>query len=162
MNSSALIGLHLHDIISAPAAGFWPPAPGWWILGIIILLLSYFIVRRLVRYLRQRHIQTRLMKELDTLSADRPDQIATNISVFLRRVVLMRYARNEVASLNGDDWLRFLDQTGGEGSFQNGIGKKLATLPYSPSQQMTDSDNQALIKLTRKWLQQYFRLAYES
>ncbi|NNM51668.1 MAG: DUF4381 family protein, partial [Pseudomonadales bacterium] len=36
-----------------PAAGIWPPAPGWWILSLLILaLLSWFIYRRRQPYRR--------------------------------------------------------------------------------------------------------------
>ena len=29
----------LHDIVSPPPAPWWPPAPGWYALGLIVLLL---------------------------------------------------------------------------------------------------------------------------
>ena len=161
MNSAALNGIDLHDIVPAPAAGFWPPAPGWWIVTGVFLLLGYFLLRRLVRYWHQHRMQTRLMQELERISTKQPEQVVTDISKLLRRVALASYARDEVACLNGDAWLCFLDKTGGDGNFQKGIGQKIATLPYSSQQQLSDSENQALLALARKWLQQNSRRAYE-
>ena len=157
MNSTALNSIYLHDIIPAKAAGFWPPAPGWWILSIVLLLLAYFTSKRLKQYLYQRRFEKRILHELDTLSKNYPEQLAINISKLLRRVALMRYAREEVASLNGDAWLRFLDKTGGNGGFQMGVGQILTTLPYSTNQYTNLHDNLALLKLARNWIQQNSR-----
>lgn len=161
MNSSAIQGIDLHDIVPAPAAGFWPPAPGWWLLAVVLLVIIYFIAQRLIRYWHQRRLQTRLLHELDSLSTKQPEQVVINISKLLRRVALMKYTREEVASLSGDAWLHFLDKTGGDGNFKNGIGKKLATLPYTSQQQISNSDNQALIALARSWLEKNGRHANE-
>ena len=154
MNPSPLTGIDLHDILAAPAPGFWPPAPGWWILAVLILGVVTVIGWRLITVWRRRRQRAHILAELDTLATDSPGQVASRVSTLLRRVALMCFTRREVAPLSGDAWLAFLDRTGGNGDFFNGAGKVLATAPYSSAQQVTDSDKDALVALARRWLKQ--------
>ena len=70
--------------------------------------------------------------------------------MLLRRVALMRYDREKVAPLNGPDWLRFLDETGGNGQFTQGAGRILETGPYIPH--VDEQDVNGLLQLARDWL----------
>lgn len=154
MNPSPLAGLDLHDILSAPPAEFWPPAPGWWVLALLLFGALIFIGRRLNRTWRRQQRRNRILSELDALATQSPDQVATRISTLLRRVALMRFARSEVAPLTGSAWLAFLDRTGGNGDFVNGAGNVLATAPYSSTHNPAAIDNDALISLARRWIGQ--------
>jgi hypothetical protein len=87
------------------------------------------------------------------MTAHSPAEVATHVSTLLRRVALMRFERNEVASLSGDAWLSFLDRTGGNGAFSSGIGSVLATAPYA-AHDINDADSEALLSLARRWITQ--------
>lgn len=152
MNASPLANIDLHDIHGAPPPEFWPPAPGWWILAGIVLVVLTIIVWRAFRTWRRRHQRARILNELNDLSAVSVEQLATRISMLLRRVALMCFARHDVASLSGHDWLAFLDRTGGNGEFVNGVGNILAIAPYRSAHHTKEIDNDALIALARQWL----------
>jgi hypothetical protein len=152
MNPSPLAGLGLRDIHAAPPPEFWPPAPGWWVLAALLLALLILIGWRLTRVLRRRRRQARILGELDALSTRSPEQLASRVSILLRRVALMCFARCEVAPLTGHAWLAFLDRTGGNGAFSDGAGKVLATAPYSSAHNTTGIDNDALVALARQWI----------
>ena len=151
MNPAA--GLDLRDIHAAAPPPFWPPAPGWWLLaGLLIAALIVSAVILLGYYRRYRQRQ-RILAELDRLEqSDSCDagQFTTALSILLRRVALMRYPRTEVASLNGDAWLRFLDKTGGNDAFSNGPGRVLASAPYAV--QAAKPADPALLELARDWI----------
>lgn len=152
MNPSPLAGLDLHDILAAPPPEFWPPAPGWWVLAVLLLGALFAGGWRLIIAWRRRRRRNRILSELDTLSAQSPEQVATRVSVLLRRVALMCFERREVAPLSGTPWLEFLDRTGGNGAFIKGAGNVLATLPYRTADTATGIDNAALISLARQWI----------
>lgn len=126
--------------------GWWPPAPGWWLILLIVVTLSVIAYR----YWRRMAPQRAALRELKQLneninSADYP--IAT-LNQLLKRYALVCWPARTVASLSGKDWLEFLDTNGGNGQFSNGSGSILLTHPYR--KQSTEVDE--LITLVRQWI----------
>jgi hypothetical protein len=156
MTPSPLSSIDLHDIHAATAPEFWPPAPGWWLLAVVVIGTTLFVGRHLIKAWRRRQLQNHILVELETLNARSPAEVATHVSTLLRRVALMCFERNEVASLSGDAWLSFLDRTGGNGAFSSGIGNVLATAPYA-AHDANDADSEALLSLARQWIRQNLR-----
>lgn len=145
--------LDLRDIHAAAPPDFWPPAPGWWLLAAAALALLVYGVLVLVRHHRRRRRRQRILGALDELEhAGVTDtaQFVSAVSTLLRRVALMQYSRSEVASLTGEAWLRFLDDTGGNGTFVDGPGKVLATAPYVPDPEV--ASRAQLLGLAREWI----------
>lgn len=145
---------NLRDIHTPPAPDLWPPAPGWWIVFLLAITLTAFVTVRLYRHYRLLRLRRRILAELEHLGQNgqtvpATDQVAA-ISTLLRRVALMRYDRQRVAPLNGSDWLRFLDETGGNGQFTQGAGKVLEIGPYVPH--IDENDVNGLLALARDWL----------
>ena len=81
----------LHDIRLPPPVGWWPLAPGWWVL--FALLLVVIMVALALEYRRRRTVRYIALRELSGLKArlaakaPAPD-VATELAVLLRRVVL--------------------------------------------------------------------------
>ncbi len=155
MNPASQTALQLRDIHLPPGPGFWPPAPGWWILAALLLVLLIWALRLGLRRYHLYRQRQRILALLDELE-NRPDGLLTpegiaRISTLLRRLALMRYPRRRVASLTGNDWLHFLDETGGEGRFCHGPGQVLASGPYQPSLPAAP-DSHSLGSLLRDWV----------
>ena len=96
-----------------------------WAAALLFGVLVYS-GRRLHAAWRSRRRRRLILGELDAASTERPAQAATRVSILLRRVALMCFARAEVAPLTGRDWLAFLDRTGGnvpEAAKLLGIGR---------------------------------------
>ncbi len=155
MNPAAQQALQLRDIHLPGAPAFWPPAPGWWLLAAMLLaLLAWVTVLALRRY-RIRRQRQRVLSALASLeqklaSERTPDALA-HMSVLLRRLALMRFPRQHVAALTGNAWLRFLDESGGNGEFTRGPGRLLATAPYQRALP-SDLDAARLVALLRDWV----------
>ena len=158
MNPTAT--LDLRDIHAAAAPALWPPAPGWWVLAVLLvagLVLSMlWLLRRYRSYRQKLHI----MDELESLSDccdSNAEEFTAQLSMLLRRIALRRYSRQRVASLTGSDWLRFLDETGGNGDFEHGIGQILEVGPYQP--QTRELPREGLLALARRWAKQNLKAA---
>jgi hypothetical protein len=144
--------LHLRDIHMPGAPPGWPPAPGWWLLGLLLLAALAPALLRLARAWRRRRRRERVLAELDGMrGAECGPALVAAVSALLKRAALSRFPRAEVAALTGADWLAFLDRTGGAGGFADGPGRVLADGAYAPRQ---DCDAPALLALARRWLRQ--------
>jgi hypothetical protein len=122
-----------------------PQTPGWIVLGLAMLGLFLWTAIALLRHYRSNAYRRAALAELQHLSRDgeQPAQIA----VLLRRTALAAYPRDQVASLHGDAWLRFLDDHfPGEG-FSTGPGHVLATAPWRPT-----APDPAVTALARDWI----------
>lgn len=149
--------LPLRDIHLPAAVSWWPPAPGWWLLALILLLACFGFWRLLHRY-RDGRVRRAARAALERLFAahrqHRDDgRLLRELSVLIRRIALSRFPRRDIARLSGSAWLAFLDQalegSRQEHGFSRGPGQVLAEGPYTPAPEL---ELAALQRLCRTWL----------
>ena len=149
--------LPLRDIHLPDPVSWWPPAPGWW--GLLVLCLLLVLV---IRALINARCRGRLKRDSLTLLQQLAEQFQHNsdgqqltvqLSVLLRRLALSLYPRRQVAAMTGREWLEFLDERltpdGNEKAFSEGTGQVLIEAPYNPDCRV---DGEALIGLVRRWI----------
>ncbi len=147
----------LRDIHEPTAPGFWPPAPGWWLLAVLLLALGAWLGlsaasrRRRRAPIRQAEAelsewQRRAARTQDARAA------ADTLAELLKRAALCRYPRTTVAGLSGDAWLRFLDRTGNTTEFSNGAGRVLGDERYARAPKLQP---EPLAQIVRAWLQRH-------
>jgi hypothetical protein len=105
----------LHPLREPSAIGWWPPAPGWWLvlaLGLVVAaLLGYLLWRRHQRNAYRR----RALRQLDELQShhakSRDDlRYIESVNALLKSVALSAYPAREVASRHGESWRTFLNE----------------------------------------------------
>lgn len=154
----------LHDYHLPPPVTWWPPAYGWWLLLILILGLIGITIGiwwyRRKKFATVRYLQaelTNLKINLDKNGNLIP--FIRGVSKLLRRFALIRFPRHQVAKLTGSEWLKFLDNHGGNGRFQTEFNWLLSYLPYQNeatfnSMATVEIKNvESLIKVIKDWLQ---------
>lgn len=144
----------LRDIHLPAEPSAWPPAPGWWVLGLLSLAVLVALLWLLRRHLRRRRRQRLLIAELDRLQprsndADAAPLYLAALSQFLRR--LARAVRTDAASLRGAEWIQFLDRHGDGFSAYAGALNDAAWRPQA------SVDVQALHAVARGHLQRVLR-----
>ena len=149
-----LRGLHLPEPV-----GWWPLAPGWWVLIAILVVVSGVLVRA---WLRRRARSAARRKALRQLEESRsayayhgnPVVLGTEVSELLRRTMLAYAPRSEVAGLTGDAWLAWLDRDLDQPRFREGPGRSLLELPYrNPETPADDVDVDGMLAAVRERLQ---------
>ena len=138
----------LRDIHLPPPISWWPPAPGWWLAALALTLL----LAGLWWWWRSTRLRRAALRELRRLHDARkgePAAFAAELSILLRRCALTRFPRGEVAGRVGEEWLRFLDRSGGGDTFTHGPGRGLLTAPYRPGEEV---DVEGLKGAAEQWL----------
>lgn len=97
----------LKDIHLPPPISYWPPAYGWWILVLFIIIgvgfCIYLWAKKKRRTLAQRQA-LRMLERIDAQQEDWPKQLNS----LLKRLALVYFAEKKVANLHGEDWRIFL------------------------------------------------------
>ena len=148
----------LRDLHLPAITGWWPLAPGWWVLiGLALCGLGY-LAWRAIQIFRRSAPRRRALSQLRDLQAEycwSGDVVSLGIrlSELLRRAMLAYAPRDEVAGLTGTIWLEWLDQGLPNKAFSAGPGRNLESLPYrKPDQNTDDVDIDGLIEVVRQRL----------
>ncbi len=103
----------LKDIHLPPQPSWRPPAPGWWLVTILLLAaIIYTLIKWRQRLQRLRPIKLALreLAQLD-LNPDKPEeqrQVLQELSSLIRRFCIVFFPQTPVAGLCGKTWLEFL------------------------------------------------------
>ena len=109
MNELALKDIHLPEV-----SLWWPPAPGWWLL-LILVSVFIFYAPRMLRWLRWKPVKTLSLRELTRIRTDMDNgldeqRVWQEISILLRRTVISYCGRAIGASITGKNWVEQLKQ----------------------------------------------------
>lgn len=113
----------LQPLIAPAPISAWPPAPGWWLLA-VLLPLAGLGLWRLRRLLRVKAPLSRAEQPLDPLRVAALAELASlpkpydgapagawlqQINALLKRLCRNHYPYSQSHTLNGRKWLAFLD-----------------------------------------------------
>jgi len=151
----ALLG-QLRDIHGAPEVAWWPPAPGWWILAILLLIGIVLLIRHLLRARRVRQRRQRLLHFVEWIETSvdpqqAPGQFLSDLNRVFKLVALRAFPDSHCAHLAGREWVAFLQARFG----QEGARDSLAALADGPYRPASSFDAEALLGLARQWVQQH-------
>jgi hypothetical protein len=145
---------NLHDIVVPGPLGWWPPAPGWYVVLIIaagaLLVLTWNAWRRW----RRNRYRGEALRELARIG--RTGDLR-ELPVLLKRAALSAWPRESVAGLAGADWHRFLDESANTDRFGSGAGEVLERLAYASGSDRPPSEREAaaVLDAARFWLKRH-------
>ncbi len=102
----------LRDLHQPDPIGWWPPAPGWWLLlAATLSLLGYLLWRRYRRHTTRRLGRQAVVNAYHAWRDHRTDSLYLNdINAALRRIALTARPRSDVSSLTGQQWISTLNE----------------------------------------------------
>ncbi len=143
----------LHDIHMPDAIGWWPLAPGWYLLGVSVVITFLSIGLLSYRYYANGKAKRDALRALAEYQKHYHEHknsqwCTSQISELLKRVALVYYSRTRVASLQGEEWLVFLNTTAKKIDFSP-VRRQLLELPWRPSENQQLDE---LFKTARIWI----------
>jgi len=147
----------LRDIHLPTDVSWWPLAPGWWLLIILATILVASLVYWAIRWWKSSTHKRIAIKELESvLQQYKQNQNASgyinDFAQIIRRVALVSFPQEKVASLTGQTWLNFLDKSAKTQDFSRGDGQLLAHGPY---QQTLELPAASLHKIGVNWIKKH-------
>lgn len=152
--------LPLRDIHLPGPIGWWPPAPGWWLLLAFVLVgLALYGVH----YYGGRHkrVALRAVTRVRTALEQGAEPVAClqSVSTILRRFAMTSVASAkegaaalDVPGLIGERWLKYLDGRWERTEFSAGLGRQLLAAPYARPNSIERSTALELTGLCAAWL----------
>lgn len=145
----------IRDLHLPAAIGWWPLAPGWWVVIVLLGVGLVFLLRKWLYSYSRGAARRHALRQLDLYSRDYLSHlngvlIGTQLSELLRRTMLAYAPRADVAGLTGEAWLEWLDYGLDRSHFVAGDGRVLIEWPYrDPGSQVDKSDVGALVDAVR-------------
>ena len=137
----------LNDIIAPTAASAWPPAPVYWGLILLLLLLCGCAVFLFKRIKKAQLKQKLALTKLHQLQAEDADFV--HLNQLIKGVALSYFPRQQVASLHGEQWFDFLQRYAVTPLFTD--KQKFLQRLYKGGEQPCSSDDFAQAKI---WIKQ--------
>lgn len=134
-------------------------AAGWWGLIAIIFLLGiiYLLKKKLTNKAKNPSATSYLTlanQELEQLAKlPASSQAISQLSILLKRISLLNFPKKQVASLYGDNWIKFLNQQS-DNAFSEQQATALTQLAYQKDPAIDPQLWQSLIVTSRQLIQQ--------
>lgn len=135
--------------------GWWPLAPGWWLLLALVLLALAAGAYLLIKRHRRNAYRRQALQQLEDLQAQLQSNNDSNryiaaINGLLKSVALAAYPRRDIAAEHSDAWLAFLNRGLAPA---DRFEEDFALAAYR--QDCTAIDTERLYRSTRAWIRQH-------
>ncbi len=144
------MSLELMPPVAPPPIPWWPPAPGWWLLLGLALVLA-LMLPLLGRWMRLRRKQRR---RAQTLLAGIPDTLSDREWLTAMNTLLKRVAKHKgelpATRLHGEAWLDYLCESYPKP--QRSALTPLASGLYQKAPELTPEQRARLRRELKRWL----------
>ncbi|MEH6586379.1 MAG: DUF4381 domain-containing protein [Halioglobus sp.] len=143
----------LNPLREPAAIGWWPLAPGWWLLIALLSIVAGVLAWRLIARYRRNAYRRQAITELQAIrkhwESDGNNSLClTQTNALLKAVALRAFPRRDIASVSGEQWRDFLNSSSGtDGQFE--IGTLQAQ--YQPSADADAADVGAHLDRSDRW-----------
>lgn len=101
----------MHDIRAPEPVGWWPLAPGWWLLIALVVLAAATLCYSLLKRRRANRYRHEALALLDAISSDPDRHSVADINNVLKRTALYAYPDDKavIVPAHGRVWVQWLN-----------------------------------------------------
>jgi hypothetical protein len=137
----------LHDFYQPPPPSWVPQTVGWYVLFSVLGLVVLWVIIHSIRRWNANSYRREALRELATAS---PEQFSS----LLKRTALSAWPREKVASLSGENWLRFLTETAPDSAFVHAPSNRIEEVALRTTT-LSSEDQEALRVATAAWIRRH-------
>jgi Domain of unknown function (DUF4381) len=152
----------LHPLLQPEPPSWAPQTAGWLVLGALLAMGATWTLWRAARRWHAKRYRRQALAELHYLrqqlqSPDARAAAARRLPELVRRLALAHAPRDQVAGLQGADWLNWLDRSlpGTGHAFSQGAGRSLVDWAYRPADDLPWDELEPLLALLAQWIRQH-------
>ncbi len=142
----------LHDIIIPPAVSFWPLAPGWYALALLVLAYGIHVGLKYWTAYQKNLYRREALEVLSKMQSgeDTNKEINTLLGL-MKRVALQCFGRKKVAALSDNTWWDFMEKHS-KTKVDVEVRELSQKILYSPNAQASVEDVKMLKKVAKVWI----------
>jgi hypothetical protein len=152
----------LHPLLQPEPPSWAPQTVGWGVLGVIVVAVVTWALWRAAHRWHARRFRRQALAELHHLrqqlqAPDTCEAAARRLPELVRRLALAHAPREQVAGLQGTDWLKWLDRSLPDvpQAFSQGAGRNLVDWAYRPAADLPWDELEPLLVLLAQWIRQH-------
>ena len=150
--------IKLNPLMEPSPVAFSMDTIGWKILFVLLLIIIlYSAYKFYLHYQHNKYRRRAVAKiiEISQLSDDEMPSMITQIMFQIKQTALLTFDRERVASLEGDQWLRFLEQTAKDVHFMDYKDIIFSSVYKSEVSSEVDFDKNNFVKNSIKWIKKH-------
>jgi cytochrome b subunit of formate dehydrogenase len=134
-------------------------APGWYVVGIVLLLLVCAVLIMFYRHYQKNKYRRAALSWLEsrerTMLAQKPAEVIYDAAMLMKRIAISRYGRNQVAAVREQEWMIFLNKVSKSQLFSAGDAAWLSNILYTAAGSLKESETKSFIAKTKKWIKSH-------
>lgn len=152
----------LHDVKTPGAISGWPPAPGWYIVAILLFALIAFGVYQAVSRIKKRRYRKIALTALENIrhqlyhsKALTSQEAVRECMQLVKRTFFSAYpgSRRHIAGLEGSAWIQLLKDTCKNPIPEQNLSFEIQRAMYHPNQKAVD--NETIFIFCDLWIKQH-------
>ena len=141
----------LHDIIIPPAVSYWPLAPGWYALALLVFAYGIYVALKYWSSYQKDLYRREALKVLSMLDEEDASKEISTLLELMKRVALQCFGRKKVAALSHDAWWDFTEQHS-KAKVAAEVRERSQKILYSPNEEATEKDVKMLKQVAKVWI----------
>lgn len=141
---------NMYDIINPDAVGFFPLAPGWYIVLFLLLALLFHFTIQAYKYYKRSLYRREALKELGTYRQYGKENAIALLSL-AKRVAIAAYGREEVVKFYDEPWWEFIEKHS-KAHVRRQEREDIAKLLYDESYAMNSVLHDNILKFVTLWI----------